>query len=660
MNMENLIQVRAKELIELIRVGPDNSPLPVIGASASQNSNLQGDAPTTPSALTEAITSPNNNQPPVSKRNSHWNVQPQKRYFVEGRIIHKRKMSKRLFFLDIVLVRQQATKSPLNESWYSPDVGSNGEAKFLQGETLVKQMEADMPRESGLNEPNRSGTKAEAADSVGSSTPCVPMVETKMEIIVRYPAHSLKDIDDLWHRVQLGSIVRVYGDIELAEPKRKAEQPTMIDICLMEEMRVKWTALLHCMDFELLEAWQGKESFEPNPGQAKISSTTIRQSVQQKESQKKPKANHSLDEEQGADASFPNKKPKHENTPDGEILQTHIATTILPEDNAVIRGDASQPHCKFWINSGKCNKTECLFWHETDPVKLRLERKQWVEARIQAKRQISHHASDPHQKTTKNQHRERALYFAQWLLQTFSRDFLNSGTGVLDIAGGRGDLSWELQTRQGIRSTIVEPRPGKEMRKWQRRWLEKFKRENRYLLSQKDFDSPDSSTPTDVELAGQNGLANEGAKVEEDVELDDNKAPEGLDGFIPSKWAYPLQTTEPARIQAMLDGAFQKARPELIESSSILIGLHPDQATEPIVRAALESQKPFAVIPCCVFGSENLHRRLPITSSSADEAKVTEETEDPSATDETDEVDNNGLRTRAVTSYDDFVTWQLC
>jgi hypothetical protein len=29
--------------------------------------------------------------------------------------------------------------------------------------------------------------------------------------------------------------------------------------------------------------------------------------------------------------------------------------------------------------------------------------------------------------------------------------------------------------------------------------------------------------------------------------------------------------------------------------------MHPDQATEPIVDAALRLNKPFAVVPCCVF-----------------------------------------------------------
>jgi hypothetical protein len=42
----------------------------------------------------------------------------------------------------------------------------------------------------------------------------------------------------------------------------------------------------------------------------------------------------------------------------------------------------------------------------------------------------------------------------------------------------------------------------------------------------------------------------------------------------------------------------------------VIIGMHPDQATEAIVDMALKYRKPFAVVPCCVFSHENPHRRL--------------------------------------------------
>lgn len=49
------------------------------------------------------------------------------------------------------------------------------------------------------------------------------------------------------------------------------------------------------------------------------------------------------------------------------------------------------------------------------------------------------------------------------------------------------------------------------------------------------------------------------------------------------------------------DGAFLRERAELLEACSAVVGMHPDQATEALVDAALRWQKPFAVVPCCVF-----------------------------------------------------------
>ena len=45
-----------------------------------------------------------------------------------------------------------------------------------------------------------------------------------------------------------------------------------------------------------------------------------------------------------------------------------------------------------------------------------------------------------------------------------------------------------------------------------------------------------------------------------------------------------------------------------LASYDLLVGMHPDGATESIVRAAVLHQKPFAVVPCCVFASDGMHR----------------------------------------------------
>jgi hypothetical protein len=49
--------------------------------------------------------------------------------------------------------------------------------------------------------------------------------------------------------------------------------------------------------------------------------------------------------------------------------------------------------------------------------------------------------------------------FRRWVLQTFGHAFLCSGAGVLDVAGGKGELAFELLNVSGVPVTVVDPRP---------------------------------------------------------------------------------------------------------------------------------------------------------------------------------------------------------
>jgi hypothetical protein len=40
---------------------------------------------------------------------------------------------------------------------------------------------------------------------------------------------------------------------------------------------------------------------------------------------------------------------------------------------------------------------------------------------------------------------------------------------------------------------------------------------------------------------------------------------------------------------------------KLFSDCSLLVGMHPDEATEIIIDTALKFNKPFAVVPCCVM-----------------------------------------------------------
>ena len=57
----------------------------------------------------------------------------------------------------------------------------------------------------------------------------------------------------------------------------------------------------------------------------------------------------------------------------------------------------------------------------------------------------------------------------RFLIDTFGREALAEGSGVLDIGGGKGEISFELLNLNNIRATVVDPRPGSLSK--QAKWL---------------------------------------------------------------------------------------------------------------------------------------------------------------------------------------------
>lgn len=120
--------------------------------------------------------------------------------------------------------------------------------------------------------------------------------------------------------------------------------------------------------------------------------------------------------------------------------------------------EGSASICKFWVSNGVCRRTDCKCEHP-DGEELRLARGQYWDA--QKKRKVeTADPEDPHRLEDKKSHAQRASVFADWLCSTYGLERLRSG-GVLDVAGGRGDLAFELAVKRGIPCTVVDPRcPG--------------------------------------------------------------------------------------------------------------------------------------------------------------------------------------------------------
>lgn len=84
---------------------------------------------------------------------------------------------------------------------------------------------------------------------------------------------------------------------------------------------------------------------------------------------------------------------------------------------------------------------------------------------------------------------------------------------------------------------------------------------------------------------------------------------------------------------------------ELAERCSLVIALHPDEATEAAVRFAVNRRKPFAVVPCCVYSRIFPERRLRVDAPSADTHRSAGGDEPPAA------------RYQPVTTYEDLLAY---
>ena len=106
----------------------------------------------------------------------------------------------------------------------------------------------------------------------------------------------------------------------------------------------------------------------------------------------------------------------------------------------------------------------------------------------------------------------------------------------MDVAGGRGLVSFELQCKHGVPATLLDTAPAR-LTKSQRKALRK------------------------------------------------------------------RQCAMFGHVEALISPAFAAGDrgATLLSGCGLLVGMHPDEATEAIIDAALKFGKPFAVLPCCVF-----------------------------------------------------------
>jgi hypothetical protein len=167
---------------------------------------------------------------------------------------------------------------------------------------------------------------------------------------------------------------------------------------------------------------------------------------------------------------------------------------------------------------------------------------------------------------------DRHKIFVKWLSETFdlSHSRVPDATEndsvalfsqhILDVAGGRGEVSARLTMCERQRVVMVDPRPADVVDCFEKLVLPKIPNKWQLKLEQQRQD---------------------------DTEFVRN--------IVGVRFRQLVTTFDEATLSSCTE--LQAA----VENASLLLGLHADGATEAIVDAALRNNKPFVVVPCCVF-----------------------------------------------------------
>jgi len=238
----------------------------------------------------------------------------------------------------------------------------------------------------------------------------------------------------------------------------------------------------------------------------------------------------------------------HKNNPKNKNIQAESVTLLgkgpgadkinekrkyfIDNKNTLTNYDAL---CTYIKRGQKCPNTDCKFRHE-----LKKEEEETLKANMLKKKRAydDAHEGDPLNIDDKYNKSLRNSEFANFLVDKFGLENIKKGF-VLDIAGGKGLVSFFLTTVYGIRCKIIDPR-GASLPKSRRKELKKKK-----------------------------------IQIEEDRKM------------------FTLETCD-----------------ELIKGCSLIVGMHPDEATVDIVDVALAKKINFAVVPCCVFHNKFPDRKL--------------------------------------------------
>lgn len=237
----------------------------------------------------------------------------------------------------------------------------------------------------------------------------------------------------------------------------------------------------------------------------------------------------------------------------------------------------------------------------------------------------------------------KAAALRRWLVCVFGEHYMRSGSGVLDVAGGKGELAFELMNLNGVPCTVVDPRP-LQLRRYQRKLQFGYYHRNDALALLNSRPRPDSDeqyeTPRHIRTFFEVEVpvaARASSRFVFPAMLADDSGEQfcvEISRASRISWTEKGLTHEDAEAVCVEDEddpaegdaaglpgdclGLAEAR-EIVGRASMVVGMHPDQATEHIVDFCLLNRVPFAVVPCCVYSREFPRRRHPTTGDAVRE-----------------------------------------
>lgn len=301
-----------------------------------------------------------------------------------------------------------------------------------------------------------------------------------------------------------------------------------------------------------------------------------------------------------------------------ELVMETMAATARVDDATTMLHEAGSPAatvspgspapCRHWVRKGHCLMgPACAFAH--DPA-ARLAAPPPARRRGRREKLRASNAS-------------KASSLRRFVVETLGVDALRSGSGVVDVAGGKGELSLQFARLNGVPATCVDPRAPRVDQ-----YARKL-REGRYTTARSAAWA--SAAVVDAVRAGDDAaLAAEYAELSHIAArwepLDDGDLGDGDDFGLPpwcrrtpeaaselaAQRARSLGTAWTARGLVARDAAAAdvdaagvaelrtvEACRDALANASCIVGMHPDAAAEPIVDFALRRRVPCFVVPCC-------------------------------------------------------------